>query len=270
MKAEHFVGVVEDVNDPEMIGRVRVRCIGYHTENKASIPTAALPWAVVMSDARSPALAGIGSSNHALLPGSWVVGFFRDGSEAQEPLILGSIPSYSVSEKNPSKGFNDPSGVYPTQLNTKDLPIESRSGANVKAAVTASGISPSLTSKVEPSYPNNIATKTKSGHIIEVDDTPGYERVQITHKSGSFITMMNDGTVAVHSKEDMSFRSAKKVKIEANESVTIQAGTHMSLGSVTYTQLVSDGTMQVTGATSNTITSNGPVVISGSTVDLNP
>ena len=29
-----FVGVVEDRDDPSQLGRVRVRCIGYHTEDK--------------------------------------------------------------------------------------------------------------------------------------------------------------------------------------------------------------------------------------------
>ena len=34
-----FVGVVEDRDDPERLGRVRVRCLGYHTENKTLIET---------------------------------------------------------------------------------------------------------------------------------------------------------------------------------------------------------------------------------------
>ena len=29
-----WIGVVEDNNDPEKLGRVRVRCLGLHTENK--------------------------------------------------------------------------------------------------------------------------------------------------------------------------------------------------------------------------------------------
>ena len=28
-----FVGVVEDRNDPQKLGRLRVRCLGYHTED---------------------------------------------------------------------------------------------------------------------------------------------------------------------------------------------------------------------------------------------
>ena len=34
-----FVGVVEDRNDPERLGRVRVRALGYHTEDEPKIPT---------------------------------------------------------------------------------------------------------------------------------------------------------------------------------------------------------------------------------------
>ena len=29
-----FMGVVEDRMDPEMMGRVRVRCFGFHTESR--------------------------------------------------------------------------------------------------------------------------------------------------------------------------------------------------------------------------------------------
>ena len=29
-----FVGVVEDRNDPALLGRVRVRCLGFHTDDK--------------------------------------------------------------------------------------------------------------------------------------------------------------------------------------------------------------------------------------------
>ena len=33
-----FTGVVEDRQDPDKLGRVRVRCVGYHTDNKIKIP----------------------------------------------------------------------------------------------------------------------------------------------------------------------------------------------------------------------------------------
>ena len=33
-----WTGVVEDINDPLRLGRLRVRIIGFHTENKTLLP----------------------------------------------------------------------------------------------------------------------------------------------------------------------------------------------------------------------------------------
>ena len=44
-----FVGVVESREDPSQIGRVQVRVLGHHTDNKTSIPTSDLPWATAVS-----------------------------------------------------------------------------------------------------------------------------------------------------------------------------------------------------------------------------
>ncbi len=58
-----FVGVVEDrVNDPSKLGRVRVRCLGYHTEDKTKLPTEDLPWAHVMHPVTDPSMQGLGST----------------------------------------------------------------------------------------------------------------------------------------------------------------------------------------------------------------
>lgn len=43
-------------------------------------------------------------------------------------------------------------------------------------------------------YPFNKTIKTKSGHLFELDDTPGSERVRLFHKSGSEIEYYPDGT----------------------------------------------------------------------------
>ena len=85
-----FIGVVEDRNDPEQIGRVRVRCLGYHTEDVVALPTADLPFAHVMHPVTDPSMQGIGTTPSWLTPGSWVVGFWRD-NEFQQPLIIGTF-----------------------------------------------------------------------------------------------------------------------------------------------------------------------------------
>ena len=126
-----FVGVVEDRNDPEKIGRVKVRCVGYHTENTQDIPTEDLPWASVMMPVTAGGNSGIGFSPHFLIEGTWVVGFFRDPSK-QEPIIMGALPGMNSNELDTkftvasaskaggmaikSGGFKDPNSVYPTAL----------------------------------------------------------------------------------------------------------------------------------------------------------
>ena len=85
-----FTGVVEDRFDPEEMNRVKVRCFGYHTEDKNELDTDDLPWATVMMPVTSASMKGNGG-NHHLEVGSWVVGFFRDGPSAQDPMVMGSI-----------------------------------------------------------------------------------------------------------------------------------------------------------------------------------
>lgn len=111
-----FTGVIEDVNDPMQLGRVRVRCFSYHSPSPNDIPTQDLPWATCIMPVTSPGMSGIGQSPVGLMPGSWVFGFFRDGAELQDPVILGSIPSTNGgSPTSIGNGFADPYGSYPTQ-----------------------------------------------------------------------------------------------------------------------------------------------------------
>ena len=108
-------GVVEDRNDPLKLGRCRVRVLGYHTDKKNDIPTSSLPWATPMQPITSAAMNGIGTTPMGPVEGTWVVGFFRDGKSAQEPVIIGTVGGKMDKDdkKDPSRGFNDPDGIYP-------------------------------------------------------------------------------------------------------------------------------------------------------------
>lgn len=95
-------GVVEDRKDPIMLGRVRVRIFGWHTEDKAQMPTDKLPWAI-------PSLPGDNGRNVVgYKEGDWCWGFFLDGLDAQKPIVVGFIPGIDTNASNPEKGFNDP------------------------------------------------------------------------------------------------------------------------------------------------------------------
>ena len=147
-----FVGVVEDRKDPKTLGRLRVRCLGYHTESLLKLETKDLPWAHVMNPITSATVSGLGQSPLGAVEGTWVVGFFQDGSDAQQPIIIGTLPGVpselptkvepvtspppSAITQYPGKGFQDYiNAAYPKykdetdvnrlSVNNKDLPHSS-------------------------------------------------------------------------------------------------------------------------------------------------
>tara|TARA_Y100000004_G_scaffold196616_1_gene267270 strand:- start:1145 stop:2584 length:1440 start_codon:yes stop_codon:yes gene_type:complete len=275
-----FTGVIEDINDPLEMGRVRVRCYGYHTDDKnagTGIPTSSLPWAHVTMPITSASVGGIGESATGILPGSWVVGFFRDGNACQDPLVIGTIPSRTPEPLDRSKGFCDPdpngnprhegelvdnpvgatseylfSNSYTgkDELRTKTrIPYaqnDSDSPNGVPTAVPpgmetlktkypdANGepdkfferqtfLQPDQDEICEPTYPNCHTKETKSGHIIELDDTKSSERILEYHKTGTFTEVDKDGTetkVVVGNGFEVVFQD-KNVNVKGNCNLTI-------------------------------------------------
>lgn len=89
-----FIGVVENNFDERLEGRVQVRAFGIHGTVQ-EVPTADLPWAVLC----------IGSHdvNFVVPPiNSWVFGLFLDGRDAQQPMILGLIPTQMTNVVDPA------------------------------------------------------------------------------------------------------------------------------------------------------------------------
>ena len=106
-------GVVEDRYDPLYLGRCRIRILGWHTEDKTDMPTESLPWAYPVQPITSAAQTGVGTSPTGPVEGTWVVGFYRDGVQAQEPVFfgtLGGIPSLDAKIPN-TEGCADPRGA---------------------------------------------------------------------------------------------------------------------------------------------------------------
>ena len=144
-----FIGEVLDINDTILHARVKVRAYGYYDE---SVPKEKLPWATVLLPNTSASKEGVGST-HGLLVGSWVVGFFRDGPSAQDPVIIGSIP---------------------TQTNgTKDVPTDD---IKKKTHVTESGHT-----VIFDDTPGNIQIVHQAGSSITMDAEGG---ITIVSKPG--------------------------------------------------------------------------------------
>lgn len=90
-----WVGEVEDTEDPQLIGRVKCRVLGFYTGPEAGfrkdLETKDLPWATVLQPTDQAGIDGVGKSSHQLRPGAIVMGFFLDGEEAQLPIVMGVL-----------------------------------------------------------------------------------------------------------------------------------------------------------------------------------
>ena len=95
--------------------RYKVRIMGYHTASPTDLKDEELPWASVMF----PVTAGVsggGISTPNLHQGDFVQGYFMDGEDAQQPVIMGVIGynQYTAVMKNiPDTPFLPFSGYAP-------------------------------------------------------------------------------------------------------------------------------------------------------------
>jgi len=165
-----FVAVVEDIQDPKKLGRVKIRVVNEHDSD--SVKTDQLLWATHIIPITSASHKQVGRSPTGLLVGSYVFGFYLDGNEKQIPMLWGSyakIPD-NVEENN-------------------DVPALAR-GINTINKDKVNG-EPETAYAAE--YPYNHVWQTQSGHVIEVDDTPSHERLHVYHKSGTYTEVNEEG-----------------------------------------------------------------------------
>ena len=239
-----FTGVVEDRNDPLRVGRVRVRCLGYHTESKTELPTTDLPWASVMAPTTSPSMSGLGSTPSFLVEGSWVVGFFRD-ADLQEPLVIGTLPGIPSTLADTKSGFNDPNGVYPRAANEPDTSSLAR--GTQKYPVTLSDSIGIPSDPYAGEYPKVHVYETESGHSKEYDDTENNERIRERHKSGTFYEIHPNGD---------------KVQSIVNDQYTLVAGND-SIQVKGNVRILVEGDVQLTAATGTINIASGDVIANG-------
>ena len=112
-----FIGsVVQVSNDPEELGRVKVRIYGVHPEDEALVSIDDLPWASVVIPSTEAGTSGFGGLT-GLKPSAQVFGIFLDGKNSQLPLVLGSIPKKQSSQVKHSRQNVDRNGYYNNNQN---------------------------------------------------------------------------------------------------------------------------------------------------------
>lgn len=191
-----WVGKVEDVEDPNKAGRVKVKIYGYYDAVKKE----GLPWALCIHPIISAGLDGFGYSPTNIMVGSTVVGFFADGHDALTPIIFATVgseptgerPRYGSGESDVNRlarGMDD-ENMMPKKRGKLDVGVKRGFGGTWSEPVTP----------FAAKYPSNYVFEAKGsdsekfGHIQEFDSTPGAERINTFHKDGSFEEYHPKGT----------------------------------------------------------------------------
>ena len=173
--------------------------------------------------------------------------------------------------KNPTGGFQDPSGSFP-RIQTRDNSSDVNLGSTEKritnknnrvgrktltdSAYSAKTILPSSGS-VKPEYPYNNVTQTPGGHVVEYDDTPGFERVHIRHKNGSSITMYANGDTELNSEGSSYSITAKdhnvvvrgicNIIVESDANIRVKGNTNIETNGDLNQTVHGDYNLEVNG-----------------------
>lgn len=206
MRKDQFVGgdiqlfyaFVESISDPEKLGRVQCRAVGWHTDDKNILKTEDLPWATVLLPTTSASYKGVGRT-HELEVGSCVFGVFRDGSSAQDMLVLGSISTRT--EETPD--IPELARLAPSYPNNKVH--RTNAGHTVEYDNTEGS--------------ERIQITHKDNHILRMTGS----EMEFIHKSGTIIEILEDGTIKLDSANDtiqMFGNTSITGTLDVSESIT--------------------------------------------------
>tara|TARA_B110000858_G_scaffold197574_1_gene259735 strand:- start:306 stop:2378 length:2073 start_codon:yes stop_codon:yes gene_type:complete len=140
-----------------------------------------------------------------------------------ESRVVASGRSIEKNGVNPT-GSDDPSGQYPKAEYWYQSSINQASRGAKKNDLKLNGgvegqddVSTSL-----PSDPvKNNTNESESGHVIEIDDTAGGERILIRHRTGAGVEMREDGTIVINTTANRItvVQGDDNVQIEGNANV---------------------------------------------------
>ena len=219
-----FIGEVVDITgDPEKLGRVRVKL---YQDHDLLMKTTDLTWSHVMLPTTSESIGGVGL-NPSLAIGSRVIGFYPDGENGRVSIIIGTM-AFNPSTDNGSSDHSL-SFLYRgrNSIDQEKVGLEE----------------PDSSYKAE--YPYNRVLQTKSGHIIEVDDTAGEERIHVRHKAGSYVEINKDGRITIVAKDDSINITGGDSIIEVKGNVRMAVEGNLNASVIGDTTVVSAGNLYV-------------------------
>ena len=275
-----FVGVVENNNDPRFESRVQVRALGIHGTKK-EVETALLPWAILAKgdyDANGAIGSGIPEINN------FVFGVMLDGRDAQQPMILGLIPTQFATKWGEPGGPGELWGNVPPDPRTGTITARSTAPENfgqpqsdrlsraenleetyvlqqemgrtvdIPSADGETWSEPPTAYNATPTLNKVIKVGDSS---IEIDASPGSERIMIHHGEGSYIQIDSAGLTTEKTVDD------KYEVIDGKQHVSAGRGSNVTIVGNAYVKVVGNKTEEITGDLQTLVHGNHLISVGG-------
>ena len=171
--------------------RYKVRIIGHHDQEESSVTAEQLPWAQVMY----PVTAGTGHGGSFMTPairqGSFVFGFFLDGKDQQNPIIMGCLGNNAKTKLERKMGTEGSGGknFTPVSFFSQMLNPEPNDQKKLKDADFAPGQAGNDAYN-SPSDSNVSAESSDANNLYTVSD----ERTEYTLEENHTLACPNPDT----------------------------------------------------------------------------
>ena len=146
--------------------RCKVRIIGYHTFNREELPENDLPWAHVMASNEAGSFQGGSGQSHKLTGGETAFGFFMDGDDAQQPVVVGVLHRPDSVQNVPKEELKDklrPFTGHSGNLSQGATQTRKTNSAKQSPPATGNGTATNKVTEKPATLPKNTnATRTKS------------------------------------------------------------------------------------------------------------
>ena len=167
--------------------RVKVRIMGYHPPNTTELADEDLPWATVLLPTNHGSGKGGTKKNINVTQGDVVIGFFLDGEDAQQPVIIGVFGNskYVVNNKDPFP-FKPFTGYTPETEPEKQIIKENETGDDTQDETPIINADEKIIKDLKESTGKNYSTtSTAMGSCVPLAGTDAQTEMQADLKNAA-------------------------------------------------------------------------------------
>jgi len=105
--------------------------------------------------------------------------------------------------------------------------------------------------------PLNKVTQTESGHSFEMDDTPGYERIRLQHRKGTFteiqangqqiVKILGDKYEIIAANNNVLISGVCNITVEGDSVFHVRGDSYSQIDGKSYQRVKGDSNIQATG-----------------------